>query len=194
MKNDCSSSRYGLPHNRSPWWPEMTAGFTCELSLVRQLQPLPELVLSEEMVNNTASSFRVKVNSMLLIAHDITLGKDFRVFFKVRILWLLWLFFYTWWKVSFRSSESSCPCPCQVVACLWLLSVVGSLFSFLTLAYIGEWFIFWSLSLFSSVSLNNFRRWIINFSWCLIAPADQLGLSFPRIKFDLLVLLQQIIG
>lgn len=64
----------------------MTAGFTCELSLVRQLQPLPELVLSEEMVNNTASSFRVKVNSMLLIAHDITLGKDFRVFFKVRIL------------------------------------------------------------------------------------------------------------
>ncbi|CAA7389272.1 unnamed protein product [Spirodela intermedia] len=72
----------------------------------RQLQPLPELVLSEEMVNNTASSFRVKVNSMLLIAHDITLGKDFRIFFKV-------------------------------VACLWLLSVVGSLFSFLTLAYIG---------------------------------------------------------
>ena len=49
----------------------------------RQLQSLPELVLSEEMVNNAAASFRAKVNYMLLMAHDITLGKDFRVFFKV---------------------------------------------------------------------------------------------------------------
>ncbi|MQL98420.1 hypothetical protein Taro_031125 [Colocasia esculenta] len=78
----------------------------CADLLKKQLQPLPELVLSEEMVNNTAASFRVKINSMLLMAHDITLGKDFRLFFKV-------------------------------VVCLWLLSVVGSFFSFLTLAYIG---------------------------------------------------------
>ncbi|XP_022861540.1 reticulon-like protein B16, partial [Olea europaea var. sylvestris] len=49
----------------------------------RQLQTLPELVLSEEMVNNAAASFRVKVNYMLLMAHDITLGKDFRHFFLV---------------------------------------------------------------------------------------------------------------
>ncbi|KAI3470957.1 hypothetical protein Pfo_027620 [Paulownia fortunei] len=56
----------------------------------KQLQTLPELVLSEEMVNNAAASFRVKVNYMLLMAHDITLGKDFRLFFKVVIaLWLL---------------------------------------------------------------------------------------------------------
>ncbi|XP_027162970.1 reticulon-like protein B16 isoform X2 [Coffea eugenioides] len=72
----------------------------------RQLQSLPELVLSEEMVNNAAASFRAKVNYMLLMAHDITLGKDFRVFFKV-------------------------------VIALWLLSVIGSLISFCTLAYIG---------------------------------------------------------
>ncbi|XP_010921131.1 reticulon-like protein B16 [Elaeis guineensis] len=74
--------------------------------LNKQLQPLPELVLSEEMVNNAAASFRVKVNNMLMMAHDITLGKDFRLFF-------------------------------QVVVFLWLLSVVGSFFSFFTLAYIG---------------------------------------------------------
>ncbi|XP_059457774.1 reticulon-like protein B16 [Corylus avellana] len=72
----------------------------------RQLQTLPELVLSEEMVNNAAASFRVKINNVLLMAHDITLGKDFRLFFKV-------------------------------VVCLWLLSVIGSFFSFFTLAYIG---------------------------------------------------------
>uniref|UniRef100_A0A803P1H6 Reticulon domain-containing protein n=1 Tax=Cannabis sativa TaxID=3483 RepID=A0A803P1H6_CANSA len=35
------------------------------------------------MVNNAAASFRVKINNMLLMAHDITLGKDFRLFFKV---------------------------------------------------------------------------------------------------------------
>lgn len=39
--------------------------------------------MSEEMVNNAAASFRVKINNVLLMAHDITLGKDFRVFFKV---------------------------------------------------------------------------------------------------------------
>jgi len=49
----------------------------------RQLQSLPELVLSEEMVNSAAASFRVKINNVLLMAHDITLGKDFRLFFKV---------------------------------------------------------------------------------------------------------------
>ncbi|XP_077236923.1 reticulon-like protein B16 isoform X2 [Tasmannia lanceolata] len=75
--------------------------------LNKQLKPLPELVLSEEMVNNAAASFRVKINYMLLMAHDITLGKDFRLFFKV-------------------------------VVCLWLFSVIGSFFSFFTLAYIGD--------------------------------------------------------
>ncbi|CAI9091864.1 OLC1v1026966C1 [Oldenlandia corymbosa var. corymbosa] len=56
----------------------------------KQLQSLPELVLSEEMVNTAAGSFRVKVNYMLLMAHDITLGKDFKLFFKVVIaFWLL---------------------------------------------------------------------------------------------------------
>ncbi|KAB2063065.1 hypothetical protein ERO13_A10G178800v2 [Gossypium hirsutum] len=56
----------------------------------RQPQSLPELELSEEMVNNAAASFRVKINNVLLMAHDITLGKDFRLFFKVvTCLWLL---------------------------------------------------------------------------------------------------------
>ncbi|PNX97007.1 reticulon-like protein B16 [Trifolium pratense] len=52
---------------------------------LRNKQPpsLPELIVSEEMVNNVAASFRVKVNNVLLIAHDITIGKDFRIFFKV---------------------------------------------------------------------------------------------------------------
>ncbi|XP_055831843.1 reticulon-like protein B16 [Solanum dulcamara] len=72
----------------------------------KSLPALPELVLSEEMVNNAAASFRVKINYMLLMAHDITLGKDFKLFFKVVIV-------------------------------LWLLSVIGSVISFFTLAYIG---------------------------------------------------------
>lgn len=72
----------------------------------KQLHTLPELELSEEMVNNAAASFRVKINNVLLMAHDIALGKDFRLFFKV-------------------------------VVYLWLLSVIGSFFSFFTIAYIG---------------------------------------------------------
>ncbi|WZZ62636.1 hypothetical protein YC2023_062743 [Brassica napus] len=56
----------------------------------RQADSLPELVLSEEMVNSTAASFRVKLNHLLVMAHDVTVGNDFRLFFKVVIcLWLL---------------------------------------------------------------------------------------------------------
>lgn len=51
--------------------------------LRRPIKTLPELVLSEEMVTNAAASFRVKINYALLMAHDITIGKDFRLFFKV---------------------------------------------------------------------------------------------------------------
>ncbi|XP_057952951.1 reticulon-like protein B16 [Malania oleifera] len=56
----------------------------------KQLHTLPELELSEEIVNNAAASIRAKINYMLLMARDITLGKDFRLFFKVVVcLWLL---------------------------------------------------------------------------------------------------------
>ncbi|XP_010558053.1 PREDICTED: reticulon-like protein B16 isoform X4 [Tarenaya hassleriana] len=56
----------------------------------RQPKSLPELVLSEEMVNSAAASFRVKLNNSLLMAHNITVGNDFKLFFKVVILlWLL---------------------------------------------------------------------------------------------------------
>ncbi|CAL5322802.1 unnamed protein product [Camellia sinensis] len=50
----------------------------------KHLRTLPELVLSEEMVINAAASFRVKINYVLLLAHDITLGRDFRLFFKFK--------------------------------------------------------------------------------------------------------------
>lgn len=72
----------------------------------KRLLEIPELELSEEMIMNAAASFRAKVNYALLMAHDITLGKDFRLFSKV-------------------------------VVFLWLLSVIGSYISFLTIAYIG---------------------------------------------------------
>eukprot|EP01018_Ginkgo_biloba_P002360 Gb_33890 [translate_table: standard] len=74
--------------------------------LHRPPPPLPELELSEEMVNNAAASIRVRINYALAVAHDIALGKDLKLFFKV-------------------------------VFCLWLLSIFGGWFNFLTLAYIS---------------------------------------------------------
>ncbi|KAG6665978.1 hypothetical protein CIPAW_02G198600 [Carya illinoinensis] len=87
----------------------------------RQLETLSELVLSEEMVNNTVASFRVKINSMLLMAHGCTLGRDFRLFFKARSILL---------------KLHNLSLLCTVVICLWLLSVIDSYFSFFTLTYI----------------------------------------------------------
>jgi hypothetical protein len=58
--------------------------------LKRPPPPLPGLVLSEEMVNSTAASVRLRINHTLAAAHDIALGKDFSLFAKVVVC--LWLF------------------------------------------------------------------------------------------------------
>eukprot|EP00245_Coleochaete_scutata_P007392 TRINITY_DN226_c0_g1_i1.p1 TRINITY_DN226_c0_g1~~TRINITY_DN226_c0_g1_i1.p1 ORF type:complete len:247 (+),score=50.91 TRINITY_DN226_c0_g1_i1:134-874(+) len=51
--------------------------------LNRAPPPLPELELSEELVQSTAKLIRSEVNKALSIGHDIALGKDFRKFLKV---------------------------------------------------------------------------------------------------------------
>lgn len=90
----------------------------------RPLPELSELVFSEEMVTNVAASFRVKINSLLLMAHDITLGKDFRLFFQVYwadvcelmdvrgdgknnwLVLLLWEFFFPY-KKEFKNTHGN---------------------------------------------------------------------------------------
>ncbi|KAH9550304.1 hypothetical protein CY35_10G064700 [Sphagnum magellanicum] len=57
--------------------------------LNRALPPLPELSLSEEFVIRTANSVRLELNKALAIAHDVALGKDFKLFLKViAVLWI----------------------------------------------------------------------------------------------------------
>ncbi|MBA0808765.1 hypothetical protein Gohar_024476, partial [Gossypium harknessii] len=48
----------------------------------RQLETLPELEMSEEMVNTIAASLCVTINNVLLMAQDMTLGNDSWLFFK----------------------------------------------------------------------------------------------------------------
>ncbi|KAL0452656.1 UNVERIFIED_CONTAM: Reticulon-like protein B16 [Sesamum latifolium] len=80
-------------------------------AVLRKKQPktLPELVLSEEMVNNAAASFRVKINYMLLMAHDITLGKDFRLFFKPDIFLHSRIYRYTGLSLVFYLLYDAVP-------------------------------------------------------------------------------------
>jgi hypothetical protein len=51
--------------------------------LHRALPPLPELSLSEDFVISTANLVRLELNKALAIAHDVALGKDFKLFLKV---------------------------------------------------------------------------------------------------------------
>ncbi|EFJ16448.1 hypothetical protein SELMODRAFT_179628 [Selaginella moellendorffii] len=58
--------------------------------LHRPPPPIPEIVLTEEMVHDSAATLRVEINKALLAAHDVAIGKDFRVFLKVTVvLWIL---------------------------------------------------------------------------------------------------------
>ncbi|XVF08232.1 hypothetical protein REPUB_Repub06bG0208800 [Reevesia pubescens] len=57
--------------------------------LNRPAPPLPELYLSEEMVNEVGAFIRAHVNDFLSAFQDIALGKDARLFFKVASYLLL---------------------------------------------------------------------------------------------------------
>jgi hypothetical protein len=63
---------------------------TAAALISRPPPPLPELELSEDMVNGTAASIRSRINFLLMVAHDIALGKDPKLFLKVAVcLWLI---------------------------------------------------------------------------------------------------------
>lgn len=58
--------------------------------LYRPAPPLPNLYLSEEIVNEVAAFIRTRTNTLLQVSQDIALGKDSRMFFKVAAyLWLI---------------------------------------------------------------------------------------------------------
>lgn len=51
--------------------------------------PLPEIHLSEEVVNEVAAIIRSRVNALFSVSLDIALGKDSNLFFKVAGVLLL---------------------------------------------------------------------------------------------------------
>ncbi|KAJ8642437.1 hypothetical protein MRB53_019131 [Persea americana] len=60
--------------------------------LNRPPPPLPNMKLSEEAMNEAATFVRLHVNSLLSMFHDVALGKNSKLFFKVAVcLWLITL-------------------------------------------------------------------------------------------------------
>lgn len=58
--------------------------------LNRPPPPIPEIHLAEEVMNEAAVLVRAHVNMVLLAFHDIALGKDSKLFYRVAIsLWLI---------------------------------------------------------------------------------------------------------
>ncbi|PIA54454.1 hypothetical protein AQUCO_00900772v1 [Aquilegia coerulea] len=58
--------------------------------LNRPPPPLPDLQLSEELINEAAAFIRSRINALLLVSRDICLGKDSKMFFKVAgCMWLI---------------------------------------------------------------------------------------------------------
>lgn len=51
--------------------------------LNRNPPPLPKLELSEELVDSVAKELRITLNRGLKLAHDVALGRDYILFFKV---------------------------------------------------------------------------------------------------------------
>ncbi|GAB4833941.1 hypothetical protein Ancab_032188 [Ancistrocladus abbreviatus] len=57
--------------------------------LNRPAPPLPDLYLSEEMVDKVAAFVRARINALLSVSQDVALGKDSTLFFKAGACLLL---------------------------------------------------------------------------------------------------------
>lgn len=120
--------------------------------------PLPELELSEDMVNGTAASIRSRINFLLTVAHDIALGKDPKLFLKVAVcLWLIstiggWLDFLTLGYTS--------------------------LVIFLTIPALYEKYED-QVDRYADIAYNQFRRLFTQFSACVISKMPK---NFPKGK------------
>ncbi|CAN6241336.1 unnamed protein product [Urochloa humidicola] len=75
--------------------------------LNRPLPPLPNLEVSDVVVEKAADRALVWINRVLAVGHDIAIKRDRKVFIQ------------------------------KVILVLWVVSYVGMLFNFLTLIYIG---------------------------------------------------------
>ena len=91
--------------------------------LHRPLPPLPNLEVSNAVVEKAADYALVWINRLLAVDHDIAI-KTYRkvIFFPNYICSYLFLFSIVQ----------------KMILILWLVSFVGMLFNFLTLIYIGE--------------------------------------------------------
>lgn len=105
--------------------------------ICRPLPPIPNMEISERMIGIVADELQIWLNCVLSIAHDITIGRNLKVFLKVKLF--LYILSFNWyktlkcpWLAKFLMSVD------QVALSLWFVSFIGSLFNFLTLVYIGK--------------------------------------------------------
>ena len=92
----------------------------------------PEVILPEDLFVSVAMSVRHEINRAFATFRQVASGKDLRKFLMVIYLHLVT-------SVIFLVDFSWRYTLLQVVAGLWVVSVIGSWFNFLTLFYLGQW-------------------------------------------------------
>lgn len=110
--------------------------------MFRPLPPLPDLDISEESVGKLAEVVQKGANCALSIAHEITIGQNLKVVLQVSgdRLFKIFLFEVTsaYFSIACNVKVADVLFHLQVACGLWIVSCIGSLVNFLTLAYIGK--------------------------------------------------------
>ncbi|XP_038980388.1 reticulon-like protein B6 isoform X1 [Phoenix dactylifera] len=101
-------------------------------SFVNRSPPkFPEVILPEDMFLNIAHAVRYQINEAFSTFRYVASGKDLKQFLMVKFRYLLVSF------MLFGLRILASKFVMQVTAGLWVVSVIGSWFSFLTLLYIA---------------------------------------------------------
>jgi len=123
---------------------DLCTPFGHEIFWTRSPLHIPHIVIPEDCVLEAASAIRNEINRAFVVLREIGTGRDLKKFLSVS--WFLpsfscvnpvvtFVFRHTmsWYIVSTLSCLLSCH---QVVAVLWVISVIGGWFHALTLFYL----------------------------------------------------------
>lgn len=114
---------------------------------------IPEVVLPKDIVLSVASALRIEINRALEILRDIASGKDLKKFLVVcassfitevhSLIVLLSSSFFSLvhvyeFYVSHSIDVKYLTLYLQVIVGLWIVSILGNIWNFLTLFYIGK--------------------------------------------------------
>lgn len=140
----------------------------------------PEIILPEELFVRAALSLRFELNRACALFKEASSGKDLKNFLMVIFMYLISLLHQNPYFLTSRISTAEITLV-QVIAALWVLSIIGGWFNFLTLFYLGQFLAFKLLPYLYVYKFGNFNLLCVTLTKNLVLLILRILLLLPAV-------------